>query len=201
MRELGRVLDAFHVATGCPVSVWSEREDRSLVEIASAPPGASPPVATTLPRTPGHVTVCDAAGATQFASLVTGPQRAWVIVGPCDGAHSYVDFLLPVVAQYLQSVMEVEHAARELAERYEEINLLYTISEILGRTVTLEEAASTILTEVSETVGARRASILVHDRVTDTLQAAACSARSTRRSSSATAPSTRPRRRIGEARC
>ena len=67
----------------------------------------------------------------------------------------------------------MEHAANELAERYEEINLLYTITEILGRTVSLEEAAATILKEISETVGARRGSILVHDRVTDTLQTVA----------------------------
>jgi sigma-B regulation protein RsbU (phosphoserine phosphatase) len=56
---------------------------------------------------------------------------------------------------------EIDNAARELAERYEEINLLYTISEILGHTVSLSEAATQILHEVSETVGARRASILV----------------------------------------
>lgn len=57
--------------------------------------------------------------------------------------------------------LEIDNAARELAERYEEINLLYTISDILGRTVSLDEAAATILREVSETVGARRAVILV----------------------------------------
>jgi sigma-B regulation protein RsbU (phosphoserine phosphatase) len=56
---------------------------------------------------------------------------------------------------------EIDNAARELAERYEEINLLYSISEILGRTVSLSEAASTILREISETVGARLSSILV----------------------------------------
>jgi sigma-B regulation protein RsbU (phosphoserine phosphatase) len=66
--------------------------------------------------------------------------------------------------------LEVEHAAFELAERYEVFNLLYTTSEILGRTVSLEEAASQILAEICETVGARRGAILVHDRVTDTLQ-------------------------------
>jgi sigma-B regulation protein RsbU (phosphoserine phosphatase) len=59
--------------------------------------------------------------------------------------------------------LEIENAARELAERYEEINLLYSISEILGRTVSLDEAAATILGEVSETVGAARASIMVCD--------------------------------------
>ena len=51
----------------------------------------------------------------------------------------------------------------ELMARYEEINLLYSISEILGRTVHLEEAARTIVHEVATVVGARRASIMVHD--------------------------------------
>jgi sigma-B regulation protein RsbU (phosphoserine phosphatase) len=81
--------------------------------------------------------------------------------------------LLPVVSQILRGAQEVEHAALELAERYEEINLLYTIGEILGRTVTLEEAAATILTEISETVGARHASILVHEPTKDVLQVVA----------------------------
>jgi sigma-B regulation protein RsbU (phosphoserine phosphatase) len=39
--------------------------------------------------------------------------------------------------------------------------------------VSLEEAAATILHEISETVGARRASILVHDPALDTLQVVA----------------------------
>lgn len=69
--------------------------------------------------------------------------------------------------------LELENAARELAERYEEINLLYTISEILGRTVTLEETAFTILTEICETVGARKASILVYEQATSSLNVVA----------------------------
>jgi sigma-B regulation protein RsbU (phosphoserine phosphatase) len=64
---------------------------------------------------------------------------------------------------------EIENAARELAERYEEINLLYTISEILGRTVSLDRAAGTILREVSETVGARRGAIYVCEPGVDVL--------------------------------
>lgn len=68
---------------------------------------------------------------------------------------------------------EVDNAARELAERYEEINLLYTISDILGRTVSLDEAAATILNEVSETVGARLASIFVCEPGSTVLQAVA----------------------------
>jgi sigma-B regulation protein RsbU (phosphoserine phosphatase) len=54
---------------------------------------------------------------------------------------------------------EAQLAAQQLAESWEEINLLYTIGEILGRTVHLDDAAQTILTEVSETVGASRAAI------------------------------------------
>ena len=65
--------------------------------------------------------------------------------------------------------VEIENAARELAERYEEINLLYTISEILGRTVSLDRAAATILREVSETVGARRGAIFICEAGSDML--------------------------------
>ena len=92
-----------------------------------------------------------------------GPRSArWLVVGPVRRrrrATLDAHVALPAAAsstQYLQSALEVEHAANELAERYEEINLLYTISEILGRAVTLEETAATILTELSDTVGARR---------------------------------------------
>ena len=48
--------------------------------------------------------------------------------------------------------------AAELSDRYEEIDLVYTISEILGHTVRLDEAARRILQEVATVVGARRAS-------------------------------------------
>src|SRR5256712_354236 len=53
--------------------------------------------------------------------------------------------------------------AAELSERYEEIALIYTISEILGHTIRLDEAADRILREVSTVVGARRATLLVYD--------------------------------------
>lgn len=61
------------------------------------------------------------------------------------------------------ALREARLAAQELSERYEEINLLYSIGEILGSTVSLEEAALTILSEISETVGAAVGAIYVHD--------------------------------------
>ena len=68
---------------------------------------------------------------------------------------------------------EAQLAATQLAESWEEINLLYSIGETLGRTVNLDDAARTILDEISETVGASLASILVHDQGTGRLRAVA----------------------------
>ena len=178
MRELSSVLAAFHEATRCEAAVWMQVQggaESELTALAAVPAGATAPSVQDLPSG-GPPVPLPGTGGQVLASCVPGPLRAWLTVGPCAsaiGGAGCMKFLLPVVSHYLQAALEVEHAANELAERYEEINLLYTISEILGRTVTLEEAASTILTEISETVGARRGSILVHDRVTDTLQAVA----------------------------
>src|SRR5688500_3727228 len=58
---------------------------------------------------------------------------------------------------------EARSAAREIAERYEEINLLYSISEVLGSVVSMPAAAERILTEVAETLGGQRASLWIHD--------------------------------------
>jgi sigma-B regulation protein RsbU (phosphoserine phosphatase) len=77
------------------------------------------------------------------------------------------------VGELLGGEREAAQVAAELANRYEEINLLYTISDILGRTVHLEEAAQTIVREVSDVVGARRASIMVYDPDSNTLRVVA----------------------------
>ena len=66
-----------------------------------------------------------------------------------------------------------ERIGEELAGRYEEIDLLYTISELLGQTIHLEEAARTILREVSAVVAARRASLMVFDEALDRLRVVA----------------------------
>ena len=73
------------------------------------------------------------------------------------------DTLTPLLTRLLESEGETLALAKQLASRYEEIELLYTISEILGHTTRLDEAAGTILEEVSDVVGARRASLFVHD--------------------------------------
>ena len=181
--ELSAMLRAFHASTGCHATLWSWPADGA----AASTGGGSQPVPTALP--PGAIDGAGgdgaAAGGRRELATADGPvllaalpgvSRTWLAVGPGDGSGgrplaTHADFLVPAVARYLQATAEVDQAAHELSERYEEINLLYTISESVGRAVSLEDTARRILAEVSDTVGARRAAVLLHDRVTDTLHA------------------------------
>jgi sigma-B regulation protein RsbU (phosphoserine phosphatase) len=170
--ELLEVFRAFTTATGCDAALWTrEANGTPGLGVASRDQSVVSAWVPPLDGAPGRV---DSPGGPVILQPISGPRRAWLVVGPCTQPgpplETFLRFLLPVVTHSLQSSLEVEHAASELAERYEEINLLYTISEILGRTVAMEAAAGLILKEISETVGARRASILVHDAERGVLQ-------------------------------
>ena len=166
MTDLTSVLTGFKSLVGYDAAVWTQGASGS-VTWESATNRAPPPA--TLPTTSDGAVPLESPEGPSLIAAIPGPRRAWLVIGPApkpathDQLRSHLQYLLPIVSQFLQSALEVEHAANELAERYEEINLLYTISEILGRTVALEEAAHTILSEISETVGARKAAVLVHD--------------------------------------
>ena len=80
-----------------------------------------------------------------------------------------IEFLLEAVAQFLNYETETRLAAEELGERYEEINLLYSISETLGSVISLPVAGQRILGEVADVLGARRASLWVYDPEDDRL--------------------------------
>ena len=175
MTDLSSLLGAYKAVTGCDTAVWTQTAKGAL-SWEAATKRAPPP--SPLPTTADGPVPLDTDDASLIAAL-PGPRRAWLVISPASDSitvadlHKQLTFLLPVVGQFLQATLEVEHAANELAERYEEINLLYTISEILGRTVALEEAASRILVEISETVGARKAAVLVHDATAKSLVAVA----------------------------
>ena len=81
--------------------------------------------------------------------------------------------LMPALSALLESDWHRARVGEELASRYEEIDLLYTITEILGSTVRLDEAAQVIVREVAGVVGARRASIMVHDAARNRLRTVA----------------------------
>jgi len=73
------------------------------------------------------------------------------------------DAMHALFSLFLRADRESVHLSEELAARYEEIDLLYTINDILGQTLRLEDAANSIIREVSAVVGAGRASLAVLD--------------------------------------
>ena len=173
MSGLREVLVGFRDATGCDAAVWIAEGDAERPRVLAATrPGTPPPMAW-LPGAGDAPLAWITDAGPALVQAVPGPTAAWLMIGAAreeGAAERYLGYLVPTISQHLQSALEVEHAATELAERYEEINLLYTISEILGRTVSLEEATATILAELSETVGAKLATILTYDADADVLR-------------------------------
>ena len=169
-----RVLDAFSEAYGCGAVLWVQAAaDAPLDVVATSGGDVTPPQGPALSET-GGVRSRETAFGRQLVARVPGRTRAWLGLGPVADddadARRWMRVLVPVLSQVLQSQWESSRATDELAERYEEINLLYSISEILGRTVTLEDAARTILMEVAETVGAEFGALLVHDAASGLLR-------------------------------
>jgi sigma-B regulation protein RsbU (phosphoserine phosphatase) len=81
--------------------------------------------------------------------------------------------LEPLISGLMAREKDSLNLQKALVSRYEEIELIYAISETLGTTIHLDEAAQKIVEEVSQVVGARRASILVYDENTGHLTAVA----------------------------
>ena len=85
-------------------------------------------------------------------------------------AEDIASFVQAGVERVLDLMQEVDFFTHELSERYEEINLLYSISETLGSILILEEATDDILKEVCDVLGAERGSLWVYDRRRDLLR-------------------------------
>jgi len=77
-------------------------------------------------------------------------------------ASSVCQALTPMLELAFESSREIEFFTSELSERFEEINLLYSISETLGSTLDMDSGAQKILGEVRDVMGARRGSLWVH---------------------------------------
>jgi sigma-B regulation protein RsbU (phosphoserine phosphatase) len=161
------VLDGLGALTGGRARLW--RWDGRALRVAAGPdPGEAPVV----PRTAGPA-------ATPWGVVWLEPvseiEGFWLELGglPEADLEAAAGRLLPVVGALLDAERQRAFLAEELTSRYEEIDLLYAISEILGQTVRLEEATQTIAREVSTVVGARRASIMVFDETADVLRTVA----------------------------
>lgn len=146
------VLEAFHRSSGAAVRVW--RQVAEGWEVLHQAGGAS-----------------TAEGPGADAHEVDGGRGLRVEIS--DGASSAAvdsSFLAVTLSRLLRLDEEARHIGREISERYEEITLLYTISEILGSVISLEEAAGTILREVTLALGVSRASLWIRDESGESLE-------------------------------
>jgi sigma-B regulation protein RsbU (phosphoserine phosphatase) len=149
------------------VRLW-RFDGRGLKVAGGGDPGWSP----TIPRAAGPVpTPTGSAWLAPVANL----EGFWVEVdvGDEDRSRAAADRVVPIVSALLDTERQRGFIAEELASRYQEIDLLYAISEILGQTVRLEEATRTIVREVGAVVGAKRASIMVFDDAAGVLRTVA----------------------------
>lgn len=95
----------------------------------------------------------------------------WFEVADVTGDPQVViNRLTPILGRLLDAERETLNLAKQLAARYEEIEVLYTISEVVGRSVNIHDAARTILEEVASVVGAERASIFLYDAASQLLR-------------------------------
>jgi hypothetical protein len=140
--ELEEVLDEFRRTRGMEARLW-HRTERGWKTTGSAEIAGDPP--------PGSLSF----GGDRFRVVVNGASE--------EETRRESRFLAAVLGSLLRLRDEVVDMSNEIAERYEEITLLYSISETLGSVISIEEAAGTILTEVISTLGARRAALWVHD--------------------------------------
>ena len=100
-----------------------------------------------------------------------GPALELEVCGPpSDVAVSATRVLASTLQQTFDFAQEIRFFTYEVSERYEEINLLYSISETLGSILRLDEAARIILQEVCDVLGARRGSLWVHEPIRSQLQ-------------------------------
>ena len=151
------MLDGLGAVAGGQVRLW--RFDGTRLRLAA---GADPGWSPSIPREAGLVPT--PSGGVWLAPIPE-VEGFWLETGGADEAEmaSTARRLLPALAMLLGETRDRAMLSDELATRYEELELLYAVSELLGRTTTWEEAAQTVVREVSGVVGARRASILVHD--------------------------------------
>jgi len=149
---VGELVDAFSRSHGgAVVRIWAKRNG-----------GWEPLLAVPA----GHE-----AGAGPERPRLLGRESEWPLAVEVDGVvgEAQSEFLAVALDRLLDYEAETRRAAEELAERYEEINLLYSISEILGSVLPLKAAASRILEEVADVLGARRASLWAYEPETDLL--------------------------------
>ena len=152
--------DHFHV----DVHLWATHNGTGRVRVY--PVDGAAPLPTTGPVVTRTVTPRDGPPLELEvqARVGKGPKSS------CAGDPEPVATVLHSVLERLfDFAQEIRFFTFELSERYEEINLLYSISETLGSILRLEDAARVILGEVCDVLGALRGSLWVYEAERDEL--------------------------------
>lgn len=186
MNTLGAVLVAYRAASGRDAALWEWRaadqpprltavSERSCAAAHTPPAGAQEDIQRW-------------AAMRGWRAIPVGSNMlpAWLIIAPppdvedgralpvsaadAEAVDRLIAELLPHVRRL---VRERDGATHELAERYEEISLLYAIGELLGSGASVESAAYTVLRELAQTLGAPRGALMLHDPARDVLVPAA----------------------------
>jgi phosphoserine phosphatase RsbU/P len=149
-----RTLDDFRTGLGLEVCLWKPTKGGGKVQLY-------PMHGADQPNTDSKGTTCRIV---RTISPPDGPKLELELCSPTgDFTEPMASLLKSVLERTFDFAREVRFFTYELSERYEEINLLYTISEMLGSILTLEDAAQKILVEVCDVLGAKRGSMWVYE--------------------------------------
>ncbi len=149
--ELRELVEEYASAHEVQVNLWERVEDGWVLIVGPGSRDATHPGASAVPL--------DVHDGRSLAIEVVGAETP-----------SQARFLAKAMNRAARYDEESRFIGRELAERYEEITLLYTISEVLGSVISLEAAASTILSEVTDSMGVERAALWLHNPRSDALE-------------------------------
>jgi phosphoserine phosphatase RsbU/P len=182
MNALGAVLAAYRAASGRDAALWEWRvADQAPVLLATS---SATCVVAHAPPTGAVDDIPRWAAARGWHAIdVHAPAMpAWLVTAPLalpDADHTtagtvptgdgFDRIMADVVPHLRRLIRERDGATHELAERYEEISLLYAIGELLGSGASVESVANTVLRELGQTVGAPRGALLLHDPARDVL--------------------------------
>lgn len=160
--RLESLLDALGRVAGARLRVWRAAGGQVQSLAGGGPSEWTPPLngQTGAERASRRVETPDGPA---WLEPVRSAEDVWLEIAAGAPSADEREALARVVGEWFTADKETTRIAAELSERYEEIDLIYTISEILGHTIRVEDAAQNILREVADVVGARRATLLVYD--------------------------------------
>ena len=167
MSDIAALLVAYRNATGAEAAIWEQgRESEAATLIAVT----SEPFIVTSKQFIDARRSNNAARIDGLRAMRVLPDSdCWLVVENTERSASAADLVAFTVPRIRRLERERDGATRELAERYEEINLLYAIAELLGGDLPVEVSAGTLLRELAVTIGANSAVFLLVDGTRRTL--------------------------------